>query len=55
MRITTFHMAFEISTENKHLLQATELEIVKRKLRWLGHVVSVKGTLANTTLQSKPG
>ena len=25
----------------------TLLEIVKRKLRWFGHVVRVKGTLAN--------
>ena len=32
----------------------TLLEIVKkRKLRWFGHVVRVKGTLANTILQGK--
>ena len=32
----------------------TLLEIVKkRKLRWFGHVVRVKGTLLNTILQSK--
>ena len=31
----------------------TLLEIVKRKLRWFGHVVRVKGTLANNILQGK--
>ena len=32
----------------------TLLEIVeKRKLRWFGNVVRVKGTLANTILQGK--